>query len=565
MEFRLTSLAFILVVATYLFLGEMGLTDRGNPEPRDAAYNLLARGLLSGHLHVDKEVPPGLARLADPYDPAANKAYRVDSRYRLEDFSYFKGRLYLYFGVAPALLLFIPWHLVTGAWLPHWVAVVLLCSAGLLVNLSLVRSVRARVFPNSAPWMTAVSALILGLGSYAPILLSRADMWEIPIAFNYLAVSLALRCLWEALGNPRPGAWLALASAALGAAFASRVTILPSAAILAVPFLDKGTRGSVRNWLAAAAPIGLCVAGVLVYNAQRFGGPLDFGTGHMLHGAYAAGLKFFGTQYFLTNVRLVLFQPVDWTSFFPFVAEPSEAVLRPNIGGMEHISGALLNSPVLWAALVVPVLLVARRQVGGLGPFTLCVGWCAFCALGILLFFCGANSRYQFEFTSWLSLLASLGVMAVEDALSAVRRRVARIIWALALAVSCAFPVLYGIDRCVSDHDYMGIGYLALGDGRAAEHEFAVARLLSPGNPFLRLESGVMLAAQGRRAEALGVLESLTHDFPRDAMAQLNLGRVLMADGRRDEGLAHLKTAHDLAPDNPAISRLLERESAPPR
>jgi tetratricopeptide (TPR) repeat protein len=564
MEFRLTSLAFIVVVATYLFLGEMGLTDRGNPEPREAAYNLLSRGLLSGHLHVDKEVPPGLARLANPYDPAANKAYRVDPRYRLEDFSYYQGRLYLYFGAAPALLLFIPWHLVTGAWLPHWLAVVILCSGGLLINLSLVRSVKARVFPGSEPWMTAVAALILGLGSYAPILLSRADMWEIPIAFNYLAVSLALRCLWGALGNPRPAAWLALASAALGAAFASRFTILPSAAILAVPFLDKGTRGSVRNWLAAALPIGLCVAGVLAYNAQRFGRPLDFGTSHMLLGDHPADLKVFGAQYFWTNMRLNLFQPVDWTSFFPFASEPSEAALKPNIGGAEHMSGALLNSPVLWAAFVIPVLLAARRQGGALGLLTLCVGWCVLCALGLLLFFCGANSRYQFEFASGLSVLAALGVMAADNALSGIARRMTRVAAALALVVSCAFPVLYGIDRCVSDHDYMGIGYLAEGNGSAAEREFDAARLLSPGNPFLRLESGVMLAAQGRRAEALGVLESLVRDFPRDPMAQLNLARVLIADGRRDEGLAHLRAAHDLAPDNGAISAVLEHESARP-
>jgi tetratricopeptide (TPR) repeat protein len=71
-----------------------------------------------------------------------------------------------------------------------------------------------------------------------------------------------------------------------------------------------------------------------------------------------------------------------------------------------------------------------------------------------------------------------------------------------------------------------------------------------------------MLAAQGRRAEALGVLESLVRDFPRDPMAQLNLARVLIADGRRDEGLAHLRAAHDLAPDNGAISAVLEHESA---
>ena len=106
MEFRLASAAFVVVVATYLFLGGMGVTDRGNGHPRDAPYNLLARGLLSGHLYADTEAPPILAQLSDPYDPATNRVARVDPRYRLHDFSYYRGRLYLYFGIAPALLVF---------------------------------------------------------------------------------------------------------------------------------------------------------------------------------------------------------------------------------------------------------------------------------------------------------------------------------------------------------------------------------------------------------------------------------------------------------------------------
>src|SRR5450631_3149319 len=132
MEFRLTSAAFIVVFATYLFLGGMGATDRGNIEPRDVAYNQLTRGLLSGHLYMDAEVPPGLAALKNPYDPSANVSFRVDPRYRLNDRSYYHGHIYLYFGISPALLLFMPWHLLTGLWLPHWAVVIFLCTVGML-------------------------------------------------------------------------------------------------------------------------------------------------------------------------------------------------------------------------------------------------------------------------------------------------------------------------------------------------------------------------------------------------------------------------------------------------
>jgi hypothetical protein len=38
----------------------------------DTYYNLLVQGFRAGQLSLKKEVPPGLAQLADPYDPDAN-------------------------------------------------------------------------------------------------------------------------------------------------------------------------------------------------------------------------------------------------------------------------------------------------------------------------------------------------------------------------------------------------------------------------------------------------------------------------------------------------------------
>jgi tetratricopeptide (TPR) repeat protein len=559
MEFRLSSAAFIVVLATYLFLGLMGLSDRENPHPRDDAYNLLARGLLSGHLSIDKEAPAGLARLADPYDPVANKPFRVDTVYRLHDFSYYRGKLYLYFGIAPALFLFIPWHLLTGGWLPHWVAVVLVCTAGLLVNLSLVRSLKRRIYPDSPPWMMAAVTLILGFASYAPVLLSRADMWEVAIGFSALSVSVALRCLWGAFCSPSHSAgWIALASAALGAAFASRPNLLPAAAILLLPFFFPETRRNPWNWVAAAAPLALCGLSVAAYNQARFNSPFEFGTNFVLQGVYRAGaVSPFSVGYFWTNVRLHLFQPVAWSSVFPYAHEPADSALRPNPGGLEHMSGILLNAPILWAALIVPVFILMRRPARSLAPIALAAGWCALSALGLLLFFAGACARYQFEYTPALALLASVGVIVLESVSAGGLRMALRCAWVPALLFSSAFPVLYGIDRCAQDHDLDGFDRIARGDFAGAEREFDTARLLSPGSPFSRLVSGAMLSARGRSTEALAVFESLVRDHPDYAMGQSDLGHELVVRGRLDEAIVHYKIAHRLAPDDAMIEAAL--------
>lgn len=562
MEFRLASAAFIVVFAVYLFLGGMGVTERDNPSSKDAAYNLLARGLLAGHLSLDKETPPALAGLGDPYDPETNRDLRLNPLYRLNDLSYYRGRLYLYFGIAPALLLFLPWHLLTGGWMAHWVAVALLCSAGLAANLSLVHAVRRRNFPAAPAWILGVCTLVLGLGSYAPLLAARGDMWEIPIAFSYLCVSIALRAIWEVLGNPAHAVrWLALGSAAMGAAFAARPTVLPNAALLLLPFLDPQLRRSPRAWSAAVVPLTLGGAGVALYNFLRFGSPVEFGVRYQLAGVYVAKLHAFSPTYVGTNLGFYLFQPVRWSSLFPFVHEPLLGPLRAHLpvghGGVEQISGALLNAPILWAAAAVPFLLRSGGTDHRLARTCAAAAWVAASSLLLLSFFFGACSRYQFEFVPELAFLAAVGVMALESAPAGRLRTLARIAWIPALAISCAFPVLYGIERCVSDHNYYGVARLRYGDNSGARHEFGVAQSLSPRNPFSRMGNALVLESERKPAEAQKELEDLVRDFPDDAPAHFGLGNLLLREGHPEQALANLQEAHRLDPENASMQAAL--------
>ena len=71
-------------------------------------YRLLVRGWKKGHLYIDREPAPELLALADPYDPALNHPYKMG------DVSLYRGKYYLYFGVAPALTLLFPYALLTG-------------------------------------------------------------------------------------------------------------------------------------------------------------------------------------------------------------------------------------------------------------------------------------------------------------------------------------------------------------------------------------------------------------------------------------------------------------------
>ena len=569
MESRLAASAFILVVAAYLFLGGMGVTDRDNPEPREAAYNLLARGLLAGHLYLDKAAPDVLTSLKDPYDPEANRVAREDPRYRLHDLSYRGGRLYLYFGVAPAVLVFIPWHFLTGGWLPHWGAVVLLCSIGLAMNVALLLSIRRRVFPGAPGWVPPILVLVLGLGSYAPLLAARADIWEVPIAFSYLAVSAALGFLWRCLTLPgKEAGSLACASMAFGLAFLARPTVLPSAAILLLFLLLGNRRREVGAWVAGVLPLAFCGALAALYNADRFGSPFDFGEAWQLAGVYVAHLRTFGASFLGTNLRLYLAQSVSLTRIFPYFHEPALGPLREILpvdhGAVEHISGILLCAPILWAALFVPGFIRRAHPQPALRLLAISAAWVSASSLLLVSFFFGTCSRYQFEFVPALALLASVGVLALEAPLRGAALHVARCVWIPLALASGAFGVLYGIDRCAGDHNDYAVQFLIRGNTRAAGHEIETAQFLSPGNPMSRLLTGVSLSTSGHALDARRELEALVLDFPGDARAHYWLGNVLLGLGLRDQATAEHRLASGLDPTDETIRAMAEKDQAEP-
>ena len=111
-----------LVIGIFAWIAEPSLSlESKSPRAEDSCYNLLVRGFRAGQLNMKIEAPPRLAQLADPYDPAVNAAY-VE---QVNDISYYKGKIYLYFGVTPALVLFWPYASLTGHYLSDKDAVVI--------------------------------------------------------------------------------------------------------------------------------------------------------------------------------------------------------------------------------------------------------------------------------------------------------------------------------------------------------------------------------------------------------------------------------------------------------
>src|SRR5208283_2817811 len=152
-----------------------------------------------------------LAHLADPYDPVAHLGLQADG-HPLWDLSYYHGKLYVYFGVTPALVLFWPYAALTGHYLGHKEAVVVFCATGFLASVGLLCWVWRRFFAEVGVAVVAAGTLALGLAVFTPINLPRANVYEVAISCGYALTMLALLALWGACQRPHQrGRWLAAA------------------------------------------------------------------------------------------------------------------------------------------------------------------------------------------------------------------------------------------------------------------------------------------------------------------------------------------------------------------
>jgi tetratricopeptide (TPR) repeat protein len=570
--------AGILVIAGFAALLVSSRSYSWSGPAADEPYNLMVEGFRSGHTWLAKDAPPGLGAVANPYAFAAYRPY-LKAPWGLTDLSYYKGHLYAYFGATPAVILLWPYRALTGQPLHQAVAVFIFCVLGYGASVGLAVAAWRRYFPGVGAWAAAAIALLLGSVTTLPLFLVRPGLFELSISCGFALTMLSLAALWNSWhresGKCR---WLAAASLAYGLAVGARPSLLFGASVLFLPAaaaLWSGKRdGSGPVWRrlfwAAFLPIAAMGACLAAYNAARFGDPLQTGHAYQLTGYDVSATSSFGLQYLWGNVRLYFLEPLRWHGDFPFVWEPVTPPLPPGHYPVEFFFGTLTNLPVLFAAALVPLAWMGVRGRGrGLSGFSAVLLILFLAAAVPLCLYAGATIRYMLDFMPALTLLALLGLLGLErmlggaadpgravlsplqaamseSALAPAVRAAAfcaliysvSVVWLLAAAL-CSF--YQGADR----------GMAELFSGKI-EDGVAVYNRVCRINPDFRGSAemiiGTALVANGRRDEGIAYLKSAVHDKPTLEAAHVNLGRAYIEKGMFNEAADSLGVAAVIDP-----------------
>lgn len=307
-------------------------------------YAYLGDAFVHGRLWLDLPVPDALSSMENPYDFEARKTVAADGENPIFwDHAFYDGRYYCYFGAAPALLLYVPYQLVTGQWLNTSIAVCIL-GIGFVVSACLLVFRIARVFFLEQPsfFLVALSACMFVGGSNAMYLGFVSRFYSVPIMASILFTCLGLwfwlgAKSWKMPVNAKAAnnsAGLSCWRLALGSVFmALNVGCRPQfmlGCFLAFPiFWDEivhrrtlFSKNSSKATLCAILPFAAMLALQGWYNAARFGSPTDFGSQYNLTGFDMTG---YAQKPITTLVVLFwyLLQPFHLEAYFPFVFRTS--------------------------------------------------------------------------------------------------------------------------------------------------------------------------------------------------------------------------------------------------
>lgn len=289
-------------------------------------YYRLTEALLEGHVDVGEAA--SLEGLDNPYDPAARAAAGLGYEDFRWDQAYFNGHYYVYFGIVPVLLFYLPYYVLTGRHLPQVDLVFVLGGLLMVGTAFLLWQIIHRWFPRTPYILYLLLTITMGAASGLGYAVYKPDLYLVPILTGIVCGVWGL-AFWISAGRGEEySVWrLGVGSLCIALIAGCRPQmllmilmgpILFGRAILRERKLFAAKKG--KQTLALCLPFVAVAAGIMWYNAARFGSVWDFGanynltTNDMTHRGWVWGRCGLG-------IFSYLLQPVRIGSVFPFLQD----------------------------------------------------------------------------------------------------------------------------------------------------------------------------------------------------------------------------------------------------
>ncbi len=253
-------------------------------------YAMLAEALADGQLYLKEEPPDWLKEMDEPYDKGArDELQKKTGEPYLFDVAYYDGHYYVYFGIVPELVFYLPFYLATGENFPTAIGVLVMCILFVCGCAAMLDRFARYHFKRVSLGLYLLLEIPLVVCCGLLYLLKFPTFYSLPImcamAFSIWGLHLWMRGRAAA----RPVGWYLAGSLCMALVFGCRPQLVVFS-LLAFPlfwrkFITEGhikTKRGALEFACLIAPYVLVASGVMAYNHARFGSLLDFGANYNL-------------------------------------------------------------------------------------------------------------------------------------------------------------------------------------------------------------------------------------------------------------------------------------------
>lgn len=395
---------FILILCFFNIFNEYIETDLYNKDFVEALEN--------GQTYLLEEPSEKLLSLENPYDTVERSSIKRGEDY-IWDTALYNNHYYVYFGILPALILFLPFHIITGTFLKTSVVVLLFSVLSAIMLALIIEYIFKKHFSKLPFKMLVFSEISILFGSFLIWINVAPRFYEmVNVAGLYFSLQGIYLFLTIKKGGELSFKKLGLGALCLALAVACRPTTL-IASIIIIPIIwnlfkqKKANKKEVLK-LILVVMIPYIVVGLLLmyYNYIRFGSIFEFGAKYQLTMNDMRNLK----NRLITIPAGFIYNLFNLPSFigeFPFMQVNSNI---PEIFAYYYVEdmpgGVFILAPIAFAVFGIKKFLKTSKntELKNLVVVILAVG----IILNIIIVMQGGSTgRYLLDF-AWYFVLAGI-------------------------------------------------------------------------------------------------------------------------------------------------------------
>jgi len=384
--------------------------DNFKNDPQLLQYNkFLVDALIAGETHLSYGHPEKLFSVDRPYDAKsriANGFYQGSDVAPL-DWSWYNGKFYCYFGIAPAVLLYVPYKLITGSYLSNHAGVFLFGAISVILLALLWRHCVRKYMPNIGFTLYLLSFLTLFFTSNISATFRFPLVYSIVMNAGFMFTVAGILLLFKSVdGEKIDRLKLFFACLCLALVFGCRPNLWLASLLVPIVLWKH------RSWkllMFVMIPYILIAIPLCWYNYVRFESIFEFGQRYTLNGNATAAYHLHNplSKLFRTFVASAhyLFYPNRFTLEFPFVRGLPfmvESVETGVVWTCLH-TNALINYPIVFCLFYLIKNIFNKDK-----PKTFYILYAFLFIAATLLFFCsfavGTVARYMLDFAAFIIL-----------------------------------------------------------------------------------------------------------------------------------------------------------------